>query len=304
MTVMAAKGELQSEWKESKGRQIRSGAIDPYDSPWIPPQLGQYNCPLHIFLGANYQWITVAVGALVFDKRNRLLILQRSAEEPSFPSLWKIPGGSVEGRDSSILCALGRVLFQETGLNLSLIVRQAGPGVDLPAGISMVPGHASFRTKRVKLTFEVEVAELPKVGMAGRINRVLGLAQQGVGQAASNDLPIDLHPADYQRYLWVSEDDVRRSNYNGEPLEFISPEARMTLCAGFAIRRKDYGRAFADLLPINRTHRSADSKKEGQVWRQEIESGFYMTKNWDKFDVSLALADMKPEEQVFHNPCR
>lgn len=280
---MVDNGPVPSKGKESDEPHSQSGHINPYDSAWIPPQLGQYNCPLSIFLGANYHWRQVAVGALVFDERNRLLILQRSAEDPAFPNRWKIPGGSVEEEDPTVLCAVGRVLDEETRLNVSLIVRQVGPGIESATGIAQV------QKRRVKFSFEVEVAELPEVGIAGRINRVPGLGQQRTGEAAPNELPVKLDPAKHQRYLWVSENEVRRSNYNGEPLEFMSLQLRRTLSAGFAIRRKDYGRAFLDLLPLNETDRSTHRDTDSEVWRQEIQSGYYMTKNWDKFDASFAL---------------
>lgn len=74
--------------------------------------------------------LVACVGAILFDKSGRLLLVQR-ANEPG-RGLWSLPGGRVEaGEDDA--AALRRELAEETGLVVRPgpfvgRVRRAGPG--------------------------------------------------------------------------------------------------------------------------------------------------------------------------------
>jgi 8-oxo-dGTP diphosphatase len=56
---------------------------------------------------------TVAVGAIVFDDANRVLLIQRG--RPPGVGLWTLPGGKVHLREA-LAVAVEREVFEETGL--------------------------------------------------------------------------------------------------------------------------------------------------------------------------------------------
>src|SRR5690242_11743630 len=53
--------------------------------------------------------------AVILERDNRVLLLQRSMEMPWMPGRWNLPGGHVEPGESAAQCA-AREVFEETGL--------------------------------------------------------------------------------------------------------------------------------------------------------------------------------------------
>lgn len=71
------------------------------------------------------------VGAVVFDERDRLLLIRR-AHEPA-KGLWSIPGGRVEDGEDDVAATV-REVREETGLEVR-VVREVGTVVRaLPSG--------------------------------------------------------------------------------------------------------------------------------------------------------------------------
>jgi 8-oxo-dGTP diphosphatase len=60
------------------------------------------------------------VVAAVIPYKNKVLLLQRSANEKIFPNLWELPSGKRENFESSIK-AIKREVKEETGLNIEII---------------------------------------------------------------------------------------------------------------------------------------------------------------------------------------
>ena len=58
---------------------------------------------------------TVAVGAIVFDERGRVLLIQRG--KPPAAGLWTVPGGRVE-LGESLTAAVEREVLEETGVTV------------------------------------------------------------------------------------------------------------------------------------------------------------------------------------------
>lgn len=63
----------------------------------------------------------VIVGAVIINPKGEVLIIQRSADEDSFPNLWELPSGHKEPMET-VRKALGREVKEECGINV-----QVGP---------------------------------------------------------------------------------------------------------------------------------------------------------------------------------
>ncbi|KAA8909413.1 NUDIX hydrolase domain-like protein [Sphaerosporella brunnea] len=66
----------------------------------------------------------LCVGAFIFrgsPTSRQILLLRRAATEPSFPSLWEVPGGGCEATDLSVLDTVAREVQEETGLTVARI---------------------------------------------------------------------------------------------------------------------------------------------------------------------------------------
>ena len=92
------------------------------------PSLSAFQKPLSEFLETHGGYDGIAVGACVFRnadpapaseggaaRRDRILLLQRAATD-SMPLRWEIPGGACDFEDESLLHALARELWEESGL--------------------------------------------------------------------------------------------------------------------------------------------------------------------------------------------
>jgi len=63
----------------------------------------------------------VVVGGVIFDKEDRVLILQRSKDEDIFPEIWELPSGKREFFEDS-QSGLIREIKEETGLSKIKII--------------------------------------------------------------------------------------------------------------------------------------------------------------------------------------
>lgn len=117
------------------------------------------------------------------------------------PGLWEYPGGSCTSDDQSILHAAARELWEETGLELTGI----GPQVGRP--------HFSLGrsgTLICKFNFLVEVKRNTDGG-----------------------LDVKLNLAEHQRFVWVSDEEVRAKKVGDVDLKFTSKEVRHTMLEAF-----------------------------------------------------------------------
>ncbi|EON66078.1 hypothetical protein W97_05321 [Coniosporium apollinis CBS 100218] len=172
----------------------------------VPPELVHLSIPLKTFQEQHPDIQGLVIGALVYCG-DRLLLLQRSASD-SYPNRWEVPGGSCDLEDETVLHAVARELFEETGLRATRIVRQVGDGV------SFQTGRPSSVKNWLKLSFEVEVASGDLNGQADAEGKFSNQAYQG--------FPVKLDPAEHQRFIWVKEEELRQKSASGLPLSFIS----------------------------------------------------------------------------------
>jgi 8-oxo-dGTP pyrophosphatase MutT (NUDIX family) len=173
------------------------------------PSLSPFAIPVKEYLKQHPEYDGIAAGALVFDNQDRLLILQRAAQD-SMPNLWEIPGGACDFTDESILHGMAREVFEEAGLKVNALKHLVVPS----------DGHVVFRSSTrgllwCKYTFEVEVECTEAV---------------------------KLDPDEHQDYLWVTEEDCR--NYRveresaGVGFKFTTPAQEATILEGFRLRRE------------------------------------------------------------------
>ncbi|MCJ1434041.1 hypothetical protein MMC27_003407 [Xylographa pallens] len=173
----------------------------------IPSTLTPFAVPLTSYLTTHPSFSRLAISACIFAPAHlstppttRLLLLHRAHTEPSFRNLWEIPGGGVEATDPTVLHALAREVFEETGLHLTRFIRQVGPGEVLTGGDESTP----IRCQR--LSFEIEVAEMGSVEAPLEEERD-GMAARGL--SVLEDVRVVVDPAEHQGFRWVSEAEVR-----------------------------------------------------------------------------------------------
>ncbi|KAI4183029.1 MAG: hypothetical protein L6R41_005639 [Letrouitia leprolyta] len=181
----------------------------------IPHNLRCYTLPLHSFLARNPSYDRIVCSALIFAPpasahlqssatEPRLLIVKRSATERAFPNLWEIPGGSVDEDDPTILHSLAREVFEETGLRLTRVVRQAGDGIE------WTENKIGKERKWLKLTFEMEVAE---------IDSSMATTDEGKISEYLESIPVELDPKEHQEYAWTTEKEIREHLEGGKGRE-------------------------------------------------------------------------------------
>src|SRR4051812_17959118 len=79
------------------------------------PSVAKFATPMKEYLDANPQFNGIMVGAHVYDRAGRLLLLQRAAHD-SMPLRWEVPGGACDLEDETILHSVARELWEESGL--------------------------------------------------------------------------------------------------------------------------------------------------------------------------------------------
>lgn len=90
-------------------------------TPLIPPSLSHHAITLEKWSTQNSKYYKMAVGALIFrlspTNTSQVLLLKR-ADTDSYPGVWEPPGGSVDPEDKTLLDAVVREVWEETGLRV------------------------------------------------------------------------------------------------------------------------------------------------------------------------------------------
>jgi len=63
----------------------------------------------------------IVLGAVIFKKNDKILILQRCNSEDIFPGMWELPSGKREFLETS-QDSLAREVKEETGLNIEVVM--------------------------------------------------------------------------------------------------------------------------------------------------------------------------------------
>lgn len=166
-----------------------------------------------------------------------LLLVQRSSQD-SIPDRWEVPGGSSDENDPTILHSVARELFEETGLHLTRFNRQIGPGVRFETG------REPQKKQWLKLSFEVEVSEIPRISHS-HVHHQDNMARLGNDDLVAGqvlDAVIKLDPEEHQNSAWATEEDIRNSDpnrppWNRGPFEIFNEEQRLLMLRAFELRR-------------------------------------------------------------------
>ncbi|KAF2275595.1 uncharacterized protein EI97DRAFT_419900 [Westerdykella ornata] len=165
------------------------------------PSLQEYMVSAKEFFTRHPQYHMLVSGAVIFNREGKMLLVQRAKEEKAFPNFWEIPGGKVDDTDETILHAVVREVKEETGLQVTRIVRKVAEfGWDEPS-------QAWW-----KLIFEVQVESLDNVV---------------------------LDPIEHQAYVFATEQEIVEEQVAGGPaLSWVSPPNKDVKLAAFRLRRE------------------------------------------------------------------
>ena len=208
----------------------------------IPQALQAFTVRLGSFLEKNTQYDRLVCSAFIFAPAtcrhhdahagnkaktpSRLLLLRRSSTDTAFPSLWEVPGGSIDKDDPSILHGLAREVFEETGLRLTRFVSLVGEAIKWTTTEVEGTVNKSNDIKWLKSSFEIEVAE---VGGASE-------TEQDV-EKYLRSLPVDLDPLEHQGCAWVTEKEVRAFYEEGTGMAIVSKEQAGKMLEAFESRK-------------------------------------------------------------------
>ena len=118
----------------------------------------------------------------------------------AFSDFWQIPSGSPRPSDPTMLHALARIVFDETGLRLASVSMMSGAEVEFA-------GSESGEAKRMRMLFMIEVAEL---GLTQLDNFPFGKTFECRNQGQDiNSIPIVLNFRKYRQYTWSTEEDLK-----------------------------------------------------------------------------------------------
>lgn len=174
----------------------------------VPPHLAQYNTPLADFAATKPEFNYFVVGAYIFSTSNKpnsrplALLLQRSFSD-SYGGYWENPGGSVESTDKTLLEAVVREVFEETGLHVSKFLDL----VCVDQWVSVKPDRVR---KVAKFSFVTEVYEVVDEGWMDRVV---------------------LDDQEHQAIVWATEEQVREGVEKGGMLKFINEQGKNLLRA-------------------------------------------------------------------------
>jgi len=91
----------------------------------IPPALASRSIPLRELLDQHQgKRITVGVAVVTPGEPQKLLLLQRAADEDVLPNMYELPGGNCEDGDTTIFDTVVREAKEETGLVLSAVLNE------------------------------------------------------------------------------------------------------------------------------------------------------------------------------------
>lgn len=212
--------EIPASTQASIGALGRSGAPS-YNFTVADPALqARFGCPMQAFLQRDNETTTsitdlgpvrpdcVATGAVVFNaSRTAMLLLQRSFSD-SMPGQWETPGGGVDDDDATVLHAVARELWEETGLQAKTIRRcvpcRPGDGDD-----ALTQAFVTRRGKNVvKFNFIVDVED---------------------------DGVVELDPREHQNFVWATEEECVRGATENERLRITTNEQQEVILNAWRI---------------------------------------------------------------------
>ncbi|EJP66470.1 NUDIX domain protein [Beauveria bassiana ARSEF 2860] len=170
------------------------------------------------------------------------LLLCRAATD-SYPLKWEIPGGSVDADDATILDAVARELWEETGLTAAHMV---APIVMVPeeplteatrAGLGIQPQDEGLGVDADGLTVTFEET--------GRLwGKVTALVTTAAAVRGEEEVVV-LRDEEHGEAAWVTEEDVQRGELpegdgtkGRRTMDFVSDGVRRAILDGFRVYEK------------------------------------------------------------------
>ncbi|KAI9373349.1 NUDIX hydrolase domain-like protein [Aspergillus egyptiacus] len=208
----------------------------------VAPHLSEFTLPFPTFRTTRPDLTDYVGGALIFSRTARtksnqegeektkeensdgssasqplrVLLLQRSYDD-SWGGHWEGPGGSCDPEDATLLDGVAREVLEETGLHVSRFV-------DLVAVDRWVRTRPDRVQVAAKFTFIVEVQEArPAVSVKDTGSGEDGLPADKLddgrvveGLERRWEERVTLDPAEHRAFEWVTEEDIREGNLDGD----------------------------------------------------------------------------------------
>ncbi|ORY63477.1 NUDIX hydrolase domain-like protein, partial [Pseudomassariella vexata] len=176
----------------------------------VAPSLSPFQVPLKDYLSSHPQFDGIASGALVFKPPTtssplQLLLVQRAAHD-SMPLLWEIPGGACDHEDETLLHAVARELWEESGLKAKSIEEQVRGGDDELDGVFFTRKGSRL----CKYSFLVAV----------------------------EGFEVKLDANEHQRYVWVTEEEARAKRCGEVELVYTTKSQEAVVFKGFEVWRE------------------------------------------------------------------
>lgn len=193
------------------------------------------------YLAANPHVARLMAAAMVFRQPNstatQTLLLCRAFGD-SYPMKWEISGGSVDANDSSILDAIARELWEETGL----VVRH------MSSPVLMVPAEGEARYA-LSDDMKCGLGIRPDEEDVGVNADGLSVTFQETGKIWAKPTAIVevettdsvvLRDDEHVDWAWVTEEDVLKGEVVGQDgyrkrMDFVSDGVRRSILEGFRV---------------------------------------------------------------------
>ncbi|KAK8113186.1 hypothetical protein PG984_013712 [Apiospora sp. TS-2023a] len=225
------------------------GKLSPFTSD---PSVAPFATSMAAYLAANAGFEGLATGALVFhsfpsnssspssssdpsgptgatlknstdhdkqqEEEDRILLVQRAPHD-SMPLRWEVPGGACDDEDETVLHAVARELWEESGLRATHIGPQVGEG-------------RAFFTRRGRRMLKVEFLADVDDG-AGEVKKGSG---GGGGKTSSPVVKLD--PEEHVAFLWATEEECLAHRVGETGIMFTHNEQEESILEGFQLRRE------------------------------------------------------------------
>ncbi|KAL2838991.1 pyridoxal phosphate-dependent transferase [Aspergillus pseudoustus] len=188
---------------EAQGRMVRALDLTKTSRPYhIAPSLDAFNVTAERYLSQHGGFAGI-FGAAIIMHQNRILLLQRAANDDECPNLWEVSGGGAQGDETPVDCAV-RELREETGLIASAVTA-------IIDECEWTEEEDTTRKWKV-FTFFVKVDSDSHCAAA---------------------LEVQLDQKEHRAYLWATESDIKEGSCAGIPLHWTAPSQKQAVLAAF-----------------------------------------------------------------------
>ncbi|CAJ2506802.1 Uu.00g079880.m01.CDS01 [Anthostomella pinea] len=171
------------------------------------PSIAAFKQTLRAYLDAHPEpeGITldgIAVSAFVFNPEGKLLLVQRAVHD-SMPEKWEVPGGASDFEDGSLLHAVVRELWEESGLRATAV----GKAIAVDDRFTTKRRNLQMR----KFSFMVSV----------------------------EGYHVKLDDNEHQKFSWVSEDEARVRRCGDIDLDYTDLAQEQAIHLAFEMRKAE-----------------------------------------------------------------